>query len=276
MPTREQIVADVIHILEHGTYPGELSRKTAWLGIYRALLWYEPVGVHGFEALPHIIDADKLRPSAWRTGETRAGAWQRRAKKLEEYVATALACPPEDVRGQLDQLMRLPDYHGHQRQNPLGIAFAGATRHVLERFGNEVLSYNLEVDATLMFPGISMPWRSDKPRIDILVLKGGSFPAGNPVAIISTKWSIRHDRINDLKGECPEYKAAAIKRNMQIKYYAVTNEFDPARLNRLVTDGCIDGIVHVHKYAVTDVCGLNGRLHEMLDLADLVELTRSW
>jgi hypothetical protein len=44
----------------------------------------------------------------------------------------------------------------------------------------------------------------------------------------------------------------------------------------MLDDSCIDGIVHVHKPAVTEVCGLNGRLGELLDLTDLIQATRSW
>lgn len=59
MPTREQTVADAIAIFENAEYPLGLTPSTAWLGIYQALLWYEPVNWVGFSDLPHIIDADK-------------------------------------------------------------------------------------------------------------------------------------------------------------------------------------------------------------------------
>lgn len=276
MPTRRQIVADVTRLLDNASYPKGITGQTAWLGIYQALLWYEPVGLHGFEALPHVIDADKLRPSASREPSRRAGAWQVRAQAVEAYVASELGCPPGELRQRVDQLMRLPEYVRLQRQNPLGTAFSGAIKHVLESFGHSALSYDLEVDATKVFPGIRMPWRSTTPKMDILVLQHGHFPEGRPIAILSTKWSLRHDRINDVLGECPEYKSAALKRRLSLRYFVVTNEFDPARLAKVLSDPCIDGLVHVHRHAVTGICGLDGRLEKMLDLSDFVAQTRSW
>jgi hypothetical protein len=54
------------------------------------------------------------------------------------------------------------------------------------------------------------------------------------------------------------------------------NEYDPARLNKMLDDTCVDGVVHVHKTAVADVCQLNGRLNRMMDLAEFVAATSSW
>jgi hypothetical protein len=45
MPTREQTIADAIRVFENATFPPGLSPATAWLGIYQALLWYEPVNL---------------------------------------------------------------------------------------------------------------------------------------------------------------------------------------------------------------------------------------
>lgn len=86
-------------------------------------------------------------------------------------------------------------------------------------------------------------------------------------------YSVRHDRVNDVTSECPTYKQAfdlvyGSQSNAPMKFYVVTNEYDPARLSKMIDDHCIDGVVHVHKDAVTKVCGLNGRLEELIDLAD--------
>jgi hypothetical protein len=43
-----------------------------------------------------------------------------------------------------------------------------------------------------------------------------------------------------------------------------------------LTDKCIDGVVHVHKPLVTAVSGLDGRLDELLDLAELIEQSNQW
>lgn len=63
MPTRQETVADAIQVFTRAFYPARPTLQTAWLGIYQTLLWYEPVNWVGFESLPHIIDANNLRPS---------------------------------------------------------------------------------------------------------------------------------------------------------------------------------------------------------------------
>ena len=165
--------------------------------------------------------------------------------------------------------MKHKDFKGLQRQNPLGIAFAGLIRHILQKFGNSSLSYDLEINATDIFPGITFPGRSTTPAMDIYV----SDVQGLPRAIVSVKWSLRHDRINDLTNECPVYKAAAQRQGrIKLSYYVVTNEFDPARLTKLLQDTCFDAVVHIHKPAVTEICSLDGRLTKLIDLTDFTKL----
>lgn len=278
MPTREQTVADAIRLFEEAEYPSGLTASNAWLGIYQTLLWYEPVHWVGFTELPHIIEADRLRPSSatkkrkWR----KPSAWQRRALALAEYLGTQLGCPGSNVLQKTDLLMKQPDYQEMQRQNSLGIAFVGLVKHVLERFGVSSVSYEVEVEANVVFPGITFPGRSGTPRIDILAQSDGI-----PRAIVSAKWSMRHDRLNDITNECPVYKAAYERIYRQVRrdrvlYYVVTNEYDPARLNKMLDDPCIDGVVHVHKKAPVEVCGLDGRLARLIDLEDFIHATFSW
>jgi hypothetical protein len=230
MPTRPQTYADAADLFTRAIYPTGLTVDTAWLGIYQVLLWYEPVNVAGFTSLPHIIDSDKLRPSASRTARgaapTRTSAWQRRAEAVELHLANELGIAPTDVEDAVDLLLKHPSYLGFQRQNPLGAGFIGLVTHVLRTFGNPAIEYQNEVDATALFPGIRMTGRSEKPSIDVLALKDGV-----PRTVISVKWSIRHDRISDITNECPVYKEAAQKHGWSLDFYAVTNEFDPARLH---------------------------------------------
>ena len=279
MSTREQTIADATQIFEHAEYPSGLNKATAWLGIYQTLLWYEPVNLGEFKDLPHIIEADKLRPSvsaAKKSDWTKPRAWQRRALAFGTYLAEQLNCPADKVSSKTDLLMKQADYAGMQRQNSLGIAFPGLVKHILEKFGTAALSYQTEVEATKIFPGIEVPGRSSTPSIDLLATDGNI-----PHVVISAKWSLRHDRVNDITNECPVYKAAYQRiyrqtRHAKLLYYVVTNEFDPSRLNKVLADTCVDGIIHVHKAAITGVCRLNGRLTRLIDLADFISTTSSW
>jgi hypothetical protein len=281
MPTRAQTILDAVQLFANSVYPGGIvAPEHAWLGIYQVLLWYEPVGVAGFTSLPHIIDADKLRPSKYKNAQAAAKGtplshdakvWQNRADAVQNHIAAQLSLQPDQVEPLVDLLLKSTSYLGLQRHNPLGTAFPGLVRHVLQLFGNPSINYELEMDARQIFPGIAMAGRSTKPSIDILALKDGK-----PRAIISAKWSVRHDRVGDITNECPIYKAAAIRMRLPLDYYVVTNEFDPARLDKMLTDTCINGLVHVHKENVITVAKMNGRLSGMLDLVDLLALTNAW
>lgn len=273
MPSKEQTVDDAIRLFEAAHYPGELAPETAWLGIYQVLLWYVQVGIAGIVSLPHIIDSDKLRPAASKAKKLVPGspsAWQRRALAVEQHLGSTLSVSADRVPDHFGLLFKQPDYQ-MQKQNPLGTAFAGLVKHVLVRFGNRAIEYQLEVDANSIFPGILMTGRSKRPLIDILVLKDGL-----PRAIISSKWGVRHDRINEITNECPIYKAAALRMRNPLDFYVVTNEFDPARLAKIISDPCINALVHVHRPIITEVCGFNDRLGNLFDLADLVKLTNLW
>ncbi len=171
--------------------------------------------------------------------------------------------------------MRCPGYEGMQRQNTLGIAFVGVIKHFLEKFGFRDVSYEIEVEASTIFSGITFPGRSRTPRIDLLVKRNNI-----PRVIISAKWSLRHDRLSDITNECPVYKAAYERiyrqaRRDHLLYYVITNEYDPSRLNKILDDTCVDGVVHVHKAAVSEICGLNGRLTRLIDLVDFINSTSS-
>ena len=66
-----------------------------------------------------------------------------------------------------------------------------------------VLSHEDQIEAATIFPGITVPGRRGSPSLDLLAKRGNI-----PRAIISAKWSVRHDRLNDITNECPVYKAA--------------------------------------------------------------------
>lgn len=260
-----------LSLFQNAIYPEGLTSSNAWLGVYQVLLWYESVNLEDIKALPHIIDADKLRPPSYRPSKTGLSAWQKRAVAVTKYLAQQFDCQPDEVQDFVDLLMKTPFYQGMQRQNPLGIAFPVLICNILETLGNKKVKYDLEVPAQSVFPGIIVPGRSANPRIDIVVSNQNHIKA-----IISCKWSLRHDRLNDISNECPSYKNAANITRTKIDYLVITNEFDPARLSKLLGDSCVDALIHVHRTLPIDVCGFNSRLVKMLDLIDLIVRSHTW
>ncbi len=236
MPSREETYLIASRIVDEAIGRYGNGAESAWLGVYEALLWYEsmPDG----EAFPHIIDSNRFRRATGRN------IWRERARAFESYFAARIGIRPSGLQSHTDQVMLHPEFRGLQRQNPLGIAFVGIIQHLLQRFGNPGITYRTEFPATDLFPGISLPGRSKAPQIDIAASRDNHL-----IAIISIKWSLRHDRMSDLVAECRAYKAAAVWTG-SLEYHVVTNEFDPARLVKALTDECFDRVTHVHREAV--------------------------
>jgi len=193
---------------------------------------------------------------------------------VEAYLAEQLACEPREVERLVGRLYSLPGYRGVQYNNIVGVAFPALLAHVLKNMGGSYVQYMLEQDARSFYPGIEFPGRSTTPRVDVLVVREGI-----PRAILSAKWSVRHDRVSDITNECPVYKAAhnRIHRGRwPLEYYVVTNEFNPGRIAKMIGDACLDGLIHVHSKLVRDVCGFDGRLDGLLDLSDLIDRSHDW
>ena len=75
-----------LELFQNALFPTGLRAETAWLGIYQTLMWYEKVNIGNVIELPHIIEANNLRPPAGRTAE-KLTIWGRRAQSVEQYLA---------------------------------------------------------------------------------------------------------------------------------------------------------------------------------------------
>ncbi len=191
---------------------------------------------------------------------------------VEGALAKEFGCKREEVEAKVDRLMRSVGYMGVQRQNPLGAGLIGATIAVLRRFGDSALEHEPEVDGAALFAGVSLVGRTKAPSIDIVTRRKGEL-----VAITSCKWSVRHDRVGDITTECSAYKTAfKAETGKSLRYFVVTNEFEPARLTKMLEDECVDHVVHVHKPLVTETCRLDSRLEELWDLKDFLASSSSW
>jgi len=261
MPSRRTTRERAIELFQGADYPEGLDHSTAWLGIYQVLLWLVPTQHHG--TLPHIIEADKFR--------SESSPWVSRSLCIRSHLCELLKCDEQTLRAKVDLLMQCPGYVGLQRQNPLGIASGELIAHVMSKFGDQALVIRTEVPATELFPGVQLQSRSRNPRVDIV-----AFRSGRPVAIISTKWSVRHDRLVDIIDEAISYKTAAVRTGREIPCFFVTNEFDPARLDKLIGAQVVDAVIHVHPDLFTKICGLNDRLLLMKNLGYLCATSHCW
>src|SRR4029077_11821806 len=111
-----------------------------------------------------------------------------------------------------------------------------------------------EVDPYSLFPGFTFHLRSAKPRIDIIISRGGQI-----VALCSTRWTYRHDRV-DMLEEAVNYMAAARRGNPRCRFFGITAEVNPARLKKVVSQtapinphAAMERLVHLHVPLATTV-----------------------
>jgi len=241
MPTRDEYQQIARQVLA----PHLVNTSTAWRGVYQLLLWFD-------HDVPHIIDGDQLIKPAWRS----------RAQAVQAAVAEELGCAPGEVASKVDLLLKSRIFERTpQRQNPLGIGFVSALMVLLEHFCLPTYKFLPEEEiGGAVFPGITQSPRS-KP--DIVVVRDNA-----EWAVISAKWSLRHDRLKDLKEECDYFKTL----RQRLKFYVVTNEYSPARLDKVIGDYRIDSVFHVCRKLVVDVAQVDGRLERLSDLSELLEL----
>ncbi len=210
--------------------------------LYRLLLDY----IYG---VPRITDSNRLRE----------GIWRERARQVELSLARAISCAPYEVANHLDIFMRELYTPGVQRMNPVGIAFASAVVHLIQKFSSQTYQWTIEAKIGVdVFPNLKGFRRQS---VDIVAASQGA-----PFAVISSKWGIRHDRIRDPQEEADTYK----REIPSLKFFIVTNEFDNARLQKILTYPTIDGVFHVRRDLVWQVYG--GPMPSLSNLKDFTEL----
>lgn len=216
-----------------------------WVAIYRLLLDYE----HG---VPRITDSNRLKQ----------GIWRERAITIEEFLADALSCTLAEAPEYTDVLMRDTYEPGTQRMNPIGIAFACAIVYLINRFATGQYEWKLEpVIGRDIFPNLT---GSRRRSIDIV-----AFQNGEPHTVISSKWGIRHDRIRDPQEEADTYK----QQDPSLRFYVVTNEYDNARLQKILTYPTIDGVFHVSRNLVLKTYKpIPEGMEKLRDITDLFPL----
>jgi len=199
--------------------------------------------------VPRITDSNRLRE----------GIWRERARQVELSLARAIPCAPHEVANHLDIFMRELYTPGVQRMNPVGIAFASAVVHLIQKFSSQTYQWTIEAKIGVdVFPNLKGFRRQS---VDIVAARQGA-----PFAVISSKWGIRHDRIRDPQEEADTYK----REIPSLKFFIVTNEFDNARLQKILTYPTIDGVFHIRRDLVWQV--YSGHTQSLSNLKDFTEL----
>jgi hypothetical protein len=196
------------------------------------------------------------------------------ATLIGDYIAEKLGSP----RGEL--CVRIGGFLknlGIQPNNPRAHAFKSLIAEILSAYGDTELTVKKEVEAHSLYPGFTFALRSASPRIDIVVLR-----RQRVVALCSTCWTYRHDRIDMLK-EAAAYMAAARGENPECRFFGITAELNPARLKKVVKqtsalqrNAAMEGLIHLHKPLATTVIGHDGVLEHLMDLAEWARNSVNW
>jgi len=193
---------------------------------------------------------------------------------IGDYIAEKLSIIRPDLCSKIGGFLK---GLGIQPNNPRGHAFRSLVAETLSTYGDITLTMREEVDPHPLYPGFTFSLRSQNPRIDIVVLRQNRI-----VALCSTRWTYRHDRV-DMLEEATAYMAAARRENPDCKFFGITAELNPARLKKVVKqtsalqrNAAMERLVHLHKPLATKVIGHNGELDHLMDLCEWVRESSKW
>ena len=200
----------------------------------------------------------------------------RNSQAVAIRIAEALGVPESQLCGELGQFFQQPEIKNRQPNNLRGHAFRSIVAAAIDRFGPPEIHVQEEQSPFDWFPGFEYAARGKRPRIDILVSR-----RSRPVALITTRWIYRHDRV-DIIEEALAYMPAARRVNGNCRFYGVTAEFTPSRLKKVLSktgpgkSAPIDGFVHLNPELAGSTLGRNGELETLRSLDDLFAESTQW
>lgn len=269
--TNAQLAVDMYEALRavHGW-----TNTTAWQGIARLLLSCDRWR-HGWQPFHGVVVYREANDFKIRTQGP--NIIMRRAAELTSFLARELGIPRSDLCREIGTYWRHADIANLQPHNLAGHAFRSLAVHILETFGDQGITYAEEVSPHDEFPGQHFATRSEHPKIDVVARRGDV-----TVALISSRWRYRHDRV-DVVEEAMAYVTAARRHNPGCRLYASVGEFAPNRLEKVLSNcppaqphGALTAAVHFAPHLITGGLGENGRMMHLRSLDWLIGETFLW
>lgn len=268
-----QLAVDQFKILQQRHRWGKAD---AWQGIARLLLtcdrWVEGSGWQNFHGVVVYRETNDFK-----VGKKGPNKVLQRAESLSTYLATQLGVTRGNLCRSIAQYWQTPVIANLQPHNLVGHAFRSIAVTALEMFGDNGLSFEEEVDPTDEFPGFTFATRSKDARIDIVARRGSK-----TVALISSRWRYRHDRV-DVVEEALSYVGAARRQNPSCSLYALVGEFAPNRLEKILSNcppatrnAALSAAVHFAPNLITQGLNENGRLAHLKSLEWLIDESFKW
>lgn len=250
------------------------NAASAWKGIAQLLLSCDR-WERGWQAFHDVVVYREAND--FRVGAHGPNIVMRRADMLACFLAAELGIPRADLCDEIAAYWRHRDIAGLQPHNLAGHAFRSLTVHILETFGDKGITYSEEVSPYEEFPGQQFITRSNDPKIDIIARRDNV-----TVALISSRWRFRHDRV-DVVEEAMAYAPAARRHNPKCRFYASVGEFSPNRLDKVLGNcppaqprGALNAAVHFAPKLITSGLRQNGRTRHLKSLDWLIGETRNW
>ena len=250
------------------------TNPTAWQGIARLLLSCD-IWRHGWQQFHDVVVYREAND--FKIGARGPNIVMRRAAELAAFLANELGVPRSDLCHEIGTYWRHPGIANLQPHNVVGHAFRSLTVHILETFGDRRITYAEEVSPYDEFPGQNFATRSRDAKLDIVARRGNV-----TVALISSRWRYRHDRV-DVVEEAMAYVPAARRHNPGCRLYASVGEFAPNRLEKVLDNcppvqprGALTAAVHFAPHLIADGLGENGRTAHLKSLDWLIGETFLW
>jgi hypothetical protein len=207
---------------------GPLTPATAWRFLYACVAWTEE-----FAGARYLHLNDRM--------STKAGRSQ--AERALDYLKKQFSIKKSDPLGLLDFVGRRYDDERHrqgfargewQRNNVTGNAFEASLQVLVHRI-NGVLPARTPSLNTLR--GFELAPSGYHSRPDLALFSASDFRV-----VISTKWTLRKERIGTYLHEAYFYK----QRRPDLQIAFVVGEFNLNILEWLVNDPLVDRVYHIH------------------------------
>ena len=216
----------------------------------------------------YFKEANEFRPGS---------AAMRRGSLLGDFLAAELGFERDELCSHIGLYWADERFRFAQPHNLVGHAFRSMLVEALTLFGDPEIRYEEEADPKLEFPGHAFATRSPNSRIDIVARRG---PA--TVALISSRWRFRHDRV-DVVEEAMAYMTAARRVNPNCQQYAWVGEFMPARLEKVLAHTApnhpnppLAACVHFEPRLITEGLQERDMKGQLKSLAWLISETGGW
>jgi len=270
--TNAQLAVDQFKILKERY---SWTKCEAWQGMARLLLTCNMWQSGGWCAFHGVVVYRETND--FKIGPRGPNQVLRRAESLSGYLSQRLDIPRSELCQNIGLYWRDPVIAKLQPHNLVGHSFRSLTVTALEMFGDKDLVFEEEVDPAQEFPGFSFTTRSKDARIDIAARR-----EKRTVALISTRWRYRHDRV-DVVEEALSYVAAARRQNPSCALYAFVGEFAPNRLEKILSNcppampnAALAAAVHFQPDLISEGLQENGRLAHLKSLEWLIDQSFTW